>query len=243
MIDFNEKQENRAYLEESSPGMEPIEPEKKKITKYYLLKWIIFLFFIIYLLISYYYAPILTHFGRYLVLAHPPQKSDLIVCLAGGNIERGIATADAYKDGLAPWIFIAREELPDSYEILMERGISYPKSVDLLVMLLKGLGVPESAVLISDSQAKSTLDEAQLVRKEVERRGFKSIIILTSPTHTRRAWLTYKKVFEDSDVRILALPSKYSKFRPEDWWKERRYVREVIIEYQKLIFYVLKYSI
>ncbi|MBW1805874.1 MAG: YdcF family protein [Deltaproteobacteria bacterium] len=221
--------------------MHPIEAEGKLITKQNILRWFIFLLFIIYLLLSFLHVPILTRLGRYLILEHPPQKSDLIVCLAGGNIERGLAAADAYRDGLAPQIFIAREELPDSYELLKERGIKYPESIDLMIILLKESGVPESAILTSDAQVKSTIEEATLVREEVEKRGFKSLIILTSPTHSRRAWFTYRKVFEDSDVRILALPSKYSKFKPEDWWKRRRYVRDVIIEYQKLIFYAFKY--
>ncbi|MBW1913123.1 MAG: YdcF family protein [Deltaproteobacteria bacterium] len=229
--------------------MHPIEAEGKLITKQNILRWFIFLLFIIYLLLSFLHVPILTRLGRYLILEHPPQKSDLIVCLAGGNIERGLAAVDAYRDGLAPQIFIAREELPDSYELLKERGIKYPESIDLMIILLKESGVPESAILTSDAQVKSTIEEATLVREEVEKRGFKSLIILTSPTHSRRAWFTYRKVFEDSDVRILedsdvrilALPSKYSKFKPEDWWKRRRYVRDVIIEYQKLIFYAIKY--
>jgi len=227
--------------EEPSPAMRPIEPEGNLITKQNILRWFIFLLFILYIVVSFYHAPILTRIGRYLILEHPPKGSDLIVCLAGGNIERGLAAVDAYRDGLAPQIFIAREEVPDSYELLKERGINYPESIDLMIILLKESGVPESAILTSDVQVKSTIEEAALVRKEVEKRDFKSLIILTSPTHSRRAWLTYRKVFEDSDIRILALPSKYSKFKPEDWWKRRRYVRDVIIEYQKLIFYAIKY--
>ena len=42
------------------------------------------------------------------------------------------------------------------------------------------------------------------------------------------------------DFRITVVPTPYSKFRAEDWWKKRRYVREVIIEYQKLIYYKAK---
>ena len=241
MFGLNDSQEKVSYQEDSSTGMEPIEPEGRKITKQHLFKWLFFLFFVIYILLSYYHAPILERLGGYLILEHPPEKSDLIVCLAGGNIERGLATADAYKDGLAPHIFIAREELPDGFELLKEEGVNYPESADLLVMLLKSLGIPESAILISDVYVKSTLEEAEIVKKEVDERGFNSLIILTSPTHSRRAWLTYKKVFENNDVRILVLPSKYSQFKPEDWWKRRRYVKDVIIEYQKLIFYALKY--
>ncbi len=241
MSEGPERDRNKGVQENSFNAVKPIEPEKTKITKLYVLKWLFFSFFLLYILISYFHVPILFAVGRYLIKEHSPEKSDLLVCLAGGNIERGLATADAFKDGLAPQIFIAREELPDGYSLLKERGVSYPEGVDLLIRLFKSLGIPESAILTSDTRVRSTMDEARLVRKEAEERGLTSLIILTSPIHSRRAWLTYKEVFKDTNIRILMLPSKYSQFSPKDWWKKRKYIREVIIEYEKLIYYTLRY--
>ena len=69
------------------PGAEPIEPGKTAITKLNVVKWILFLLIIIYALVSFFQAPILTGIGKYLIVEHTPERSDLIVCLAGGNIE------------------------------------------------------------------------------------------------------------------------------------------------------------
>jgi uncharacterized SAM-binding protein YcdF (DUF218 family) len=206
-----------------------------------LLKWLFFLLALLYVLFSYYHTPILAHLGRYLIVEHPPQKSDLIVCLAGGNVERGLAVADAYQRGLAPRIFMAREVPPDGYELLKERGVDYPESVDLMIKLLEGQGIPRSAFLTSDRPTKSTFEEAELVRELVMNSDYNSLIIITTPYHCRRAWLTFRKVFEESDVRMLMLPSPYSDFKPAGWWKKRRYQKEIFIEYQKLIYYTLKY--
>jgi uncharacterized SAM-binding protein YcdF (DUF218 family) len=238
-----EKNQEKAFQADSNREITPIEPEKTRITKQHVIRWLIFLVFVIYVLITYFHASILTGLGRYLILEKPPEKSDLLVCLAGGNIERGLATADAYQDGLAPRIFIAREELPDGYELLRDRGVQYPESRDLFIRLLLDLGVPESAILTSDVRVNSTMAEARLVKEEAEEREIRSLILITSPIHTRRAWLTYRKVFEKTDVRIGIHPSEYSGFDPKDWWKKRRYVKQVIVEYQKLIFYALKYFI
>jgi uncharacterized SAM-binding protein YcdF (DUF218 family) len=223
------------------PDGKPIEPEKRKWSRTSLLKWLFFLFAIVYVLLSYYHNPLLVHLGRYLIVQHKPQKSDLIVCLAGGNVDRGLAVADAYQKGLAPKIFMAREEPPDGYSLLRERGVNYPDSVDLFRMLLEGMGVPRSAFFTSDRFAKSTFEEAKVVREFVDKGDYRSLIVITSPTHSRRAWLSLRKVFKKKDVRILILPSPYSEFRPEDWWKKRRFLREVIIEYEKLIYYTFKY--
>ena len=225
------------------PGTGPVEPDDTKKGGASFIKRLLFLIFILYILVSHYHAPILTGLGRYLVVANSPQESDLIVCLAGGNIERGLSAAEAYQQGLAPRIFIGREETPDGYDLLKERGVQYPESSDLLLMLLKGLGVPGSAVHISDRTVKSTMDEAASVRDFVMEEGYRSVLLITSPTHTRRTLLTFQHVFKEDDRRIIVLPSPYSEYNPEDWWKHRRYIREVIIEYQKLIYYTLKYFI
>ncbi|MBU2499245.1 MAG: YdcF family protein, partial [Proteobacteria bacterium] len=214
----------------------PIEPEGRKIPGPNVLKWLFFAFIIFYVLIVFFHAPILTRIGKILVVEHPPQKSDLIVCLSGRNIERGLAAADAYKRELAPQILVSREELPDGYDLLREKGLQYPESRELLVAMLKELGVPESAILTGDVPVKSTFEEAEAVRALVKSNNYRSLILITSPTHSRRAWLIFKRVMRETETRLVMAPTPYSQFKPEDWWKKRRYVREVILEYEKLIY-------
>jgi len=221
------------------PGTESIEPRGLKITKANLLKWLFFLLVILYMLSSYFRVPILTRLGQFLVVAHEPQKSDLIVCLAGGNIERGLATADLYREGLAPSVFLTDEELPDGYALLKERGLHYPENIDLLVMVLRGLGVPEAAVLRSPRRVTSTYDEALSVKGLIERHGYDSIILVTSPTHSRRAWMIFKRVLREEGCRIFMVPTPYSGFHPGDWWEKREYTRQVVLEYQKIFFFLL----
>jgi uncharacterized SAM-binding protein YcdF (DUF218 family) len=219
----------------------PIEPEKRRLRKPSFFKWAIFAALIGYTLISYYHAPILKYVGNYLLVEHSLKKADIIVCLMGSSIERGLGTAELYRMGMAPRVFIGREELPQGIQVLRERGVHYPESRELLAAMLEGLGIPRSAFVFSDSSAAGTIGEARAVRESVLEKGYRSLIIVTSPIHTRRALLTFEKVFEKDDVRILVTPTPYSGFRPDDWWKTRSYVREVIIEYQKLIYYSFKY--
>ncbi len=219
----------------------PIEPEKKRFTGPSLFKWAIFLILILYTLVSYFHAPILKSAGSYLVVKHSLKKADLIVCLLGGPVVRGLEAADLYKMGLAPYIFIGREELPDGIEALNERGVRFPESKALLIRMLEKLGVPGSACLTSDNFADSTMGEAKVIGDFVREKGFRSLIIVTSPTHTRRAWLTFENVLEKDDVEVMMAPSRHTTFKPDDWWKTRKYAKEVIFEYQKLIYYTLKY--
>jgi uncharacterized SAM-binding protein YcdF (DUF218 family) len=219
----------------------PIEPEGLRIRKPSFLKLFVFMLFASYFLLSYYHAPLLARLAKLLVVEHQLEQADLVVCLAGQPIERGLAAAEVYNNGLAPLVFYAREELPDGSDFLRAQKVHFPEDRDLAIQMLEELGVPRSACLSSERLAGSTYEEALIVRSVVQDRGFKTVIVVTSPTHTRRAWWTYRKVFENQSVDVRMLPSSFSSFKTDDWWKSRQYLREVIVEYQKLIYYALKH--
>jgi len=222
------------------PDAAPVEPETASSNRLNRFKWMLFIAVFVYVALSYFHAPILTQVGKYLVVQHPVERSDLIVCLAGADVERALAGGDLFARGLAPKIFISRESLPDGLETLRQRGIDYPESIDRVMMILKGLGVPESALIRNDRPMESTFHEADAAAALVREKKYRSLILITSPTHSRRTWLTFRKALPDKEVRIAVLPTPYSQFRAEDWWKTRRYLREVILEYQKLIYYSVK---
>lgn len=226
--------------ERVGPESQPVEPEGTTWRRPNVLKWVFFLVVILYVAISYYHAPILKRVGRFLIVVHTPQKSELIVCLAGSNVDRALAAADAYKQGLAPKVFVSREKVPDGYEFLQQRGVSYPESRDLLVMALKAQGVPESALVISDVPVKNTQEEAVVVTAFIKENHYRSVILITSPIHSRRAWLTFKRVIDNKETKIFVLPTSHSGFNPENWWANRQYVGDVMLEYEKLTYDTLK---
>ncbi|MFH1243935.1 MAG: YdcF family protein, partial [Pseudomonadota bacterium] len=165
---------------------------------------------------------------------------DLIVCMAGRPVGQGLAAAEVYKMGYAPKIFIPREEPPDGDEVLKARGVHYPHESELLIEMLQGLGVPRSACITSDHPASSSLEEAKMVRELAARKGYHSIIVVTSPAQTRCTRVIFKNVFDKDDLKIIMTPSRYTNFKAGDWWRTDKYLKEVIIEYQKLIYYTLK---
>ncbi len=224
-------------------GLPETTDKKKKRRGVSILRWVIIFVVIIYFLLSSYRVPLLIQMGKYLIVEAEPRKADLIVCVAGGDVERALAVVDVYRQGLGPYIFRAKEEKPDGFDYLKKQIKNYPTGFDLFELIMEGFKIPEKVILSPDERVGSTIDEVRLVRKLVLDKGFKSVIVITSLTHSRRAWLTFKKVFKDDDVEIISLPSHYQLFNPKDWWKKRKYAREVIIEYQKLIYYKIAYLI
>jgi uncharacterized SAM-binding protein YcdF (DUF218 family) len=154
----------------------------------------------------------------------------------GKPVERGLAAADLFNEGFAPKIVFAQEEPPDGYEVLAKRGLAYPRSQDLLKQVLESSGVPASACAPAHRVVKSTRDEAALVRDMCKKAGYRSVIVVTSPTHTRRAGIIFRRVLEGTGVKVMVAASAYSGFRAADWWKTERYAEAVVLEYQKLFY-------
>lgn len=218
----------------------PIEPKEKKLNRPSIFRWIILLLVIAYVILYYYRVPILTCLGSYLIVQHTPAKADLIVFTIGKPIERGLTAAELYKKGLAQYIFITREELPDAYTLLEGKKAHYPETKDLVVTMLQGLGVPRAACIIGDRFSGNTFEEAKIVRELVQNREYQSLIIVTSPLHSRRVWMTFKRVFGKDEVKIIVVPSQYTNFRADNWWKTRKYDKEVFYEYLKLLYFTIK---
>jgi len=217
--------------------------KREKVARFSIYKLLLFLFIALYFVVTFYRIPLLTALGRYLIVEHEPEKADVIVCLAGKNIERSLAVVDAYRKGLAPYIFMAKKSKPDGFDYLQERIKNYPADFDLFTLIMEGFQIPEKVILSQVDRVDNTLDEVRLVHKFVLERGFKSLIVITSLTHSRRAWLTFTKVFKDDGIKIISLPSHYQLFNPKDWWKKRKRIEDLILEYQKLIYYKIAYLV
>jgi len=218
----------------------PIEPGSTRFRGQSIVKWVFFILFISYMVVSYYRVPILTVLGNYLIVEHPLKKADLIVCTPGSPLEQSLMAAELYKRGLAPRIFIPEETPPDGLQILKEQGGHYPEASGLFITTLKSLNVPGSAFIVGKLAVDNIREEAEEVREVVINKSYTSIIIVTSPPRARRTYLIFEKVFEGEKLEIMLSPSQYSNFKADNWWTRDKYLNEVIFECQKLVYHTIK---
>jgi uncharacterized SAM-binding protein YcdF (DUF218 family) len=218
-------------------GREPIEPAGPG-RALGILRLLFFIIVVIWVLAGVYRDPMLAAVGRFLIVSHPLEKADLVVCLGGSPVERGLEAAELVKEEYAPRIFISREEPPEGLDILRARGLDYPENRELTHEMLTGLGLSPETLIISDVPAASTADEAEQMRSLALTEGFSRLIVVTSPQHTRRAWIAFRHIFKDGDVSVMIRPTRFSGFEPEGWWKRRKYTRDVILEYMKIVWYL-----
>jgi uncharacterized SAM-binding protein YcdF (DUF218 family) len=164
--------------------------------------------------------------AKHLIISDELQESDIIIIPSGSSqnlrIEHGV---EIYKKQYAPRILLCGE-LALQKETAINLGKIYAVS----------LGASEKDVL-TEEDSRSTFENALFSRKIVEEKGCKSVIIVTYPTHTRRA----KKIFEEmfpKDIRIIACCNK-DDFNVNNWWKDRNKVREVVYEYFAFVWHAL----
>jgi uncharacterized SAM-binding protein YcdF (DUF218 family) len=210
-----------------------------------LLKWpqIIFfivLFSLVILFLSDEY--LLRQIGHLLVFEQTPQKADVIVVLNGRDTERSLAAVDLYNRGYSKLILMARgSKQPGSDEFWKRVGSDWNSKI-FFQRAIEAMGIPHTSFKMIGHGVTSTYDEAKVAKRFVNKNGYKSILLVTSKWHSKRAYLTFRSVFDkdtEAKKRITIHPSKYDTFDPDNWWKTGVDAELVFGEYVRLIYYIL----
>lgn len=175
--------------------------------------------------------------GKTLIKNDPLERAELAVVLSGAYWDRAREAADIYREGYTQRILVMRELKPVGYEDMLEIGIKVPLKDEVNQKILSYYHVPSSAIVLMDEEANSTAQEAELLQRYVQAHGVGSVIVITSPYHTRRACLTISSRLRGR-VKVICHPSRYDDFYPQAWWRQRRQSSNVFLEYMKLLFYL-----
>lgn len=136
---------------------------------------------------------------RLLVVVDPLQPADAVIPLAGG-VERAEYAARLHQDGYAPW-FVATD-----VEQILDLGEARPADTPIARLALEQ-GVAQQHILTTAAPVTSTYTEALAVRDLAQREGWKSLIVVTSPTHTRRSRAIFRTVFTGTDIAVSIRPA------------------------------------
>jgi uncharacterized SAM-binding protein YcdF (DUF218 family) len=180
--------------------------------------------------------------ARALVVRSELPHADALVVLAGSAtyVERTHRAAQLFAAGVAAKIVLTNDNLPSGWSALEERN---PLFVERAAEELRRQGVPAEKIEIVPGIVSSTYDEIMRVREYSVKHGLRSILVVTSAYHSRRAWWTLRHVFRGSDVAIgleTAAPGEQSP-RPATWWWHRVGWQMVPLEYVKIVYYWLRY--
>lgn len=194
-------------------------------------------FILLLFLVWFFLAPFLA---KCLIIEKPLEKADAILVLAGSHtyLERTQKAAELFKKGIAPRIFLTDDGEQSGWSRTERRN---PPFVDLARNSLIANGVPVENIEILEPKVSGTIYEARILAEKAKVESLKSILLVTSAYHTRRAFSTFQKTFAENNqttrLGIAAPPPGIQTPPPDYWWLSRFGWQIVAGEYVKSVGY------
>lgn len=178
--------------------------------------------------------------ATHLVVNAPLPRADAIVILSGSAcfMERTSEAAELYSSNVASRVVLTNDNLQGTWSSAEQRNpFFYERARDNLILT----GVPHQRIEVIYQPVTSTYNEAETVRDYAQSQGFKSILVVTSGYHSRRALWTLQRVFKDSNVKVgmQAVETGIQTPSPLTWWLHARGWQMVAGEYVKSVYYHL----
>jgi uncharacterized SAM-binding protein YcdF (DUF218 family) len=177
-------------------------------------------------------AVVFRNVGHWLVREDPLGKADVVVVLSGGLPFRAEGAAGIFKSGYAPAVWVSRPEGPQ--EELAALGIHFVGEEEYNRDILMEQGVPDAAIRIFPDTIVNTQDEVTEISRDMRREGRHTVIIVTSPQHTRRVKALWRKLVGD-DPRVIVRAAYGDPFDADHWWRSTGDVLAVVRESMGLL--------
>jgi uncharacterized SAM-binding protein YcdF (DUF218 family) len=165
--------------------------------------------------------------GHWLVREDSLGTADVIVVLSGGLPFRAEGAAGIFKSGYAPAVWVSRPGGPQ--EELAALGIHFVGEEEYNREILVNEGVPASAIQIFPDAIANTQEEVQEISRDMRRDGKHTVIIVTSPQHTRRVKALWRKLVGDNP-RLIVRAAPGDPFDADHWWRNTQDVLAVVRE-------------
>jgi uncharacterized SAM-binding protein YcdF (DUF218 family) len=179
--------------------------------------------------------------GRALIVKAEIGSADALVVLSGSSsyLERTQKAAELFRQGRAPVVLLTNDHTRGGWSQPLQTN---PYFVDRATEELIKQGVPAERIRIVPGVAESTRSEALIVKDYAAAHGFRSVLIITSAFHSRRALRTFRTSFAGTGIIVGLDPSSGSRTSAALWWLSPSGWRDVAGEYIKLVYYWLKYG-
>lgn len=179
--------------------------------------------------------------ARSLIVSAPLERADMIVVLSGSAAygERTEWAAKLYAEGRAPRIVLTNDNQAGGWSSSQQRN---PYFYERARNNLLRFGVPNENIEVLPEPVSSTYEEAVLIGNYAKTKGLRSLLIVTSAYHSRRALWTFQHLLgADMQIGLDPVADGPSSPPPSTWWLHLRGWRMVPVEYAKIVYYRLRY--
>jgi DUF218 domain len=164
--------------------------------------------------------------GRFLIMDRP-QRADVILALAGDTNLRPARALELLRQGYAPRIIL---------NVPADAMVFQWSEPELARKYIAGLPEAES-ISICPIHGLSTKAEAKDSSFCLQQAGARSVLLVTSDFHTRRALSIFQKEVP-GNVYSIAATFNADEFG-EQWWKHRQWAKVNVDEWMRLAWWEL----
>lgn len=177
------------------------------------------------------HRPILKLIAAALVVEDRLERADAIVVVAGGTPSREAKAAALFREGWAPRLIVSQPVESGYVRELTALGVRLLDLQGESMLVLERYGVPRDGIVAVPEPSTNTESELQLVHKLARGRGYRRVILVTSPQHTRRVRVIWSRASADDHIEGLVVPAPSSEFSVDGWWRKRGAAEAVLHEY------------
>jgi uncharacterized SAM-binding protein YcdF (DUF218 family)/glycosyltransferase involved in cell wall biosynthesis len=178
-----------------------------------------------------FHTPFVFWTAEPLRVSEPPRAADAIVVFAGGVGESGEA-GGGYQERV--------KEAVDLYQagharrMIFSSGFVFAfKEAEVMRTLAISSGVPESAIVL-EQKAGNTRDMVRFAADILSQNGWRTVLLVSSPYHMRRAMLTWRRAAPS--VTVIPTPVSQSQFYAPDGSRLAQ-IRGILHEYAAIATY------
>jgi hypothetical protein len=167
------------------------------------------------------------HYGSWIDATQKPVKSDLIVCLGGGTKARLDVATKLYAKGYAPYD-VPVVLVGESYDTPTYLKEKYP---DTPIRQHHG--------------PRNTKEEVYYIKNYMVKHGYKRVLIVTDPPHSRRVNILFSilDVKEDEDLALHLVASNVKWWKAKKYYDDKRSGETVLSETIRILYSLLCYGV
>lgn len=193
------------------------------------------------ILIWFFVAPFLA---ENLIVEKPVEKADIIFVLGGSAtyLERTDKAAELFKNGVTKKILLTDDGTRGGWSQTEQRNMPF---VELARRNLVAQGVPAENIEILKPETTGTIYEAKALTQLSKKENLRTILLVTSAYHTRRALRTFESEFAKenlpAEMGIVSAQTGRQTPPPSVWWLSVFGWQSVAGEYVKSVYYWIYY--
>jgi uncharacterized SAM-binding protein YcdF (DUF218 family) len=167
-----------------------------------------------------------------------PERADAVFTHGGGLLYRvpgGLVLARAVD---AETVAVTTN-FPVGLGVARRYGYEPPTEAEAAAWILRAEGWTGGFEDLGPS--RSTMEDAELLRRWCEANGVRTVVAVTSPPHTRRARLCHRRVFAGTGIDVRVRPASDLEAHRAIWPEWRDHAQFTAMEAARLVAYRLRY--